>query len=101
MEEQAILAFSTGTTPEWFSGVRPASEAEDQAGIDLWVGVNGGEVAVQVKASAALALRFRQEHPGMEVATVVLHARMDDEETRTRILDAVWRVMVSRMRRAA
>jgi len=92
LEHRAVEAFTDGEMPWWFIQLRPASYAEDQAGIDLWVDTDRGSVPVQVKASALRAALFRDSHPGMEVAVVVLHLDMEDQRIRDRVLSAVERI---------
>ncbi len=87
--------------PEWFVSVRPATPAEDQAGVDVWVSTTRGDVAVQVKSSGARARLFRERHPGMEVAVVVLHASMAAGKMRGRVLAGVYEVWVGREERKA
>lgn len=97
LEHRAVEAFASGDFPPWYRGVRPATEKEDKEGVDLWVfTTDPPPVAVQIKSSAARAALFRARHPGMECATVVLHARMTDEQIRERVLEGVGRVMWAR-----
>lgn len=99
VEHAAITAFCEGDMPPWFVRVRPSTEAEnnaaryaeDAAGVDLWVDTDRGPIPVQVKSSAERAARFREEHPEIGIAVVVLHRDMEPERIRSRIIEAAQR----------
>jgi hypothetical protein len=104
LERRAVYVFSHvgATVPKWWRSIRQSTHAEDRAGVDLWVETDRGTVAVQVKASAALAAAFRAEHAGEEIAVVVLHVDMPDDEVRQRVVwaaESVWMVRLREGRR--
>lgn len=103
-EHRGIEAFASGDVPAWFLAIRPATQQEDQpggyrtgvAGVDMWVSTDRGEIPVQVKSSAARAAQYRAAHPDGDIAIVVLHREMSDEQIRERVLAGVVRVWAAR-----
>ncbi|MEI6528285.1 MAG: hypothetical protein WCO10_01265 [bacterium] len=69
---EAILKFAYGL--DWFKTVRFATKEEDTRGIDLVVETRDiGSLYVQVKSSWVAATRFKNHHPRMVVAVLVIH----------------------------
>jgi len=91
LEHQVFTAFAepAAAFPPWFRAIRPATYEEDQAGVDLWVTTESGDVAVQVKSSSARARIFLAAHAGQPIGIVVLHPAMTSALIRVRVLAAV------------
>lgn len=95
MEDAVIVAFAGDfEPPKWFRGVRPGTEKDDHAGVDLWVDTDRGPVAVQIKTSGARAKEFAVRHKGEPIAIVIVHPAIDDEGIRARVLLAVEGLML-------
>jgi hypothetical protein len=88
-ERRAVDVFTCADAPDWWLSIRRATDAEDRAGIDAWVTTDRGDVAVQIKSSTQRAVRWREEHPGIDAAIVVLHESMTDEQVRALVVRCV------------
>lgn len=85
----AMQAHNFGA-PHWYHGIRHASRDDDRGGIDAYVTLDAGEVAVQIKSSHAGLHDHRQLY-GPVHCIIVICPRWPIQVIRSKTFDLLYR----------